>query len=238
MEEIDTTSQFEPVPYVNPITGETITVYNLVDSGDGTKFITNPPGLFRRYHGFEIYGSKRLSDKLYLAGSIVFSAINGNVDNDEEEGDGISRVLDSPNDQINSEGQLENDVSTEIKFHGYYFLPWGINTSWYVRHFSGETWTPLVLVRGLNQSPFWIYGLPRGSNRLPDRNTVDIRLEKMFPIDRGQLRFTLDVFNLFNTGYPLAVDANYESETFGEPIDFSPPREFRIGIVLSVFLSL
>jgi outer membrane receptor protein involved in Fe transport len=230
LEDVDTTSQFEPVPYVNPITGKTITVYNRVDPGDGTKFITNKSILFRRYHGFEIYGSKRLSDKFYLAGSIVFSAVKGNVDNDRVEGNGLSAVLNSPNDQINSVGQLENDVSTEIKLHGYYYLPWGINSSWYFRHFSGETWTPLVRVTGLNQGPFKIYGLPRGSNRLPGRNTVDIRIEKMFPLYRGHLRFTLDVFNLFNTGYTLAVDPDYESETFGEPTDFSPPREFRIGI--------
>ena len=83
------TVKFEPVPYVNPITGETITVYNLVDAGDGTRFITTRQDLFRRYHGFEIYGSKRLSDKSYLAGSIVFSAIKGNVDNDFDEEEGI-----------------------------------------------------------------------------------------------------------------------------------------------------
>jgi hypothetical protein len=236
IEDLDPTRQFEPAPYVNPITGETITVYNQVDPGDGTIFITNAPTLFRRYHGFEMYGSKRLSDKLYLAGSIVFSRIKGNVDNDGErywqgeEGAGLSSVLDTPNEQINSEGQLVNDVSTEIKFHGYYYLPWGINTSWYFRHFSGETWTPLVRVNGLEQGDFYIYGLPRGSNRLPARNTMDIRAEKMFPLYSGNLRFTLDVFNLFNTGYVLEVDSDYGSDTFGEPTAFSAPREFRVGV--------
>ncbi|HSE41971.1 MAG TPA: TonB-dependent receptor [Acidobacteriota bacterium] len=230
IEDVDTTSEFEPVPYLNPITGETITVYNLVDPGDGTLLIANAPILFRRYHGFEIYGSKRLSNKLYLAGSIVFSRIKGNADNDGVEGTGGSQVLDSPNDQINSEGLLEKDVSTEIKFHGYYFLPWGINTSWYFRHFSGDTWTPLVQVRGQNQGPFEIYGLPRGSNRLPDRNTIDVRLEKMFPLYDGQLRLTLDVFNLFNTGYPLGVENVFGRDNFGKPTEFSAPREFRVGV--------
>jgi outer membrane receptor protein involved in Fe transport len=236
IEDLDPTRQFEPAPYVNPITGETITVYNQVDPGDGTIFITNAPTLFRRYHGFEMYGSKRFSDKLYLAGSIVFSRIKGNVDNDGErywqgeEGSGLSSVLNTPNEKINSEGQLVNDVSTEIKFHGYYYLPWGINTSWYFRHFSGDTWTPLVRVNGLKQGDFYIYGLPRGSNRLPGRNTMDIRAEKMFPLYSGNLRFTLDVFNLFNTGYGFNVDDDYESETFGEPTEFSSPREFRIGV--------
>jgi outer membrane receptor protein involved in Fe transport len=88
----------------------------------------------------------------------------------------------------------------------------------------------VVLVTGLKQGDFYIYGLPRGSNRLPARNTMDIRAEKMFPLYSGNLRFTLDVFNLFNTGYALEVEADYESETFGEPTDFSAPREFRVGV--------
>lgn len=30
--------------------------------------------------------------------------------------------------------------------------------------------------------------------------------------------------------HPLAVDADFGSEAFGEPTDFSLPREFRIGV--------
>jgi hypothetical protein len=41
-----------------------------------------------------------------------------------------------------------------------------------------------------------------------------MRLEKMFPIYGGDLRLTLDIFNLFNTAYPLAVDTHFESEEF------------------------
>jgi hypothetical protein len=41
-----------------------------------------------------------------------------------------------------------------------------------------------------------------------------MRLEKMFPIYGGDLRLTLDIFNLLNTAYPLAVDPHFESEEF------------------------
>lgn len=237
IEDINPTSQYEPVPFVNVLTGETITVYKLIDPGDGSRFITNPQGLFRRYHGFEIYGSKKISEKFFLAGSIVFSRIRGNADNDLLEGPlprpdsfGVSGNLDSPNSQINSEGVPENDVSTEVKLHGYYHFLWGINTSWYFRHFSGDTWTPLLSVAELDPVANYIFALPRGSNRLPDRNIVDIRLEKMFSIYRGQLRFTVDVFNLFNTAYPLAVVDLFESPDFGTPTLLSAPREIRVGV--------
>jgi outer membrane receptor protein involved in Fe transport len=76
----------------------------------------------------------------------------------------------------------------------------------------------------------YIFALPRGSNRLPDRNIVDIRLEKMFSVYRGQLRFTVDAFNLFNTAYPLAVVDLFENQNFGSPTLFSAPREIRVGV--------
>jgi hypothetical protein len=47
-----------------------------------------------------------------------------------------------------------------------------------------------------------------------DRNIMDMRLEKMFPIYGGDLRLTLDIYNLFNTAYPLSVDTHFESEEF------------------------
>ena len=70
-------SEYEPVPFVNPITGETITVYNLVREVLG-KVLINPPGLYRRYDGFEIFGNKQFTNKLSLSGSLVFSKLSGN----------------------------------------------------------------------------------------------------------------------------------------------------------------
>ena len=230
IEDLNPTSQYEPVPFLNVFTGETITVYKRIHAGDGSRLITNPEDLYRQYHGFEISGSKRFSDKFYIAGSIVFSRIRGNADNDTDEGFGVSLNLDSPNSEINSEGRLANDVLAEVKLHGYYQLPWGINTAAYFRHFSGDTWTPLISVSELDPVAFYIFAVPRGSNRLPSRNIVDIRLEKMFSVYRGQLRFTLDVFNLFNTAYPLSVNDVFENPNFGRPTSVSAPREVRVGV--------
>jgi hypothetical protein len=77
---------------------------------------------------------------------------------------------------------------------------------------------PIFFVAKL-QDRFQHTNFYRGSNRLPNRNIVDTRLEKMFTIYGGVLRLTLDIFNLFNTAYPLAVDTHFESEEFvGERI--------------------
>ncbi len=230
IEDVDNVGIYEPVPFLNPVTGETITVFNRLNPEETGFFITNPSGLFRRYHGVEVYGNKRFSNGLALNASFVVSKVEGNVDNTDRGARGFSSVLNSPNDQINNEGRLTHDPTFEFKLTGYYDLPLGINTSWYYRHFTGDTWTPIVQVVELDQGRTFIFALPRGSNRFHSRNILDVRFEKVFSVLRGELKFTADIFNVFNTGYVLDVDPEFGPPTFGQTTDFSFPRQVRLGI--------
>src|SRR5262249_40918649 len=148
-----------------------------------------PASLFRKYNGVEIIGKRRMTKKLYVSGSFVWSEARGNADNDSYSSSGsntglYSHLFDDPNFNININGRLTNDPTYEIKFQGTYSAPWGINTSWYYLHSTGDTWTPLFKASGdiLNQGSKRIFALPRGTNRLPASNTVDVRAEKEFPV--------------------------------------------------------
>jgi outer membrane receptor protein involved in Fe transport len=229
MEDVDAIGEYEPVTVTNPITGEPLTVFKRTNPGTQGFFITNPDGLFRKYHGFQITANKRFSDKFALNGSLVIQRSRGNINNTDAGADGFSSVLDSPNDLINNEGRLTHDNTYEIKMHGFYTLPWEILSSFYYRHFTGDTWTPIIGFRFPEENIF-LFGLPRGSNRLPSRDIVDVRLEKAFSIYQGDLRLTVDVFNLFNTGYIVDVDTEQFNETFGETQRFTSPREVRLGV--------
>lgn len=232
IEDIDVEGVYVPIPFVNPLTGETITVFNKLNPENRSLLIDNFDELFRRYDGFEIYGNKRFSRDFSVFASLVISRAKGNVNNTTSAADGFSTVFDSPNERINIVGRLTNDPTYEIKVNGYYSFPWGINTSWYFRHFTGDTWTPEFRVPGsvLDQGLTDIFIEPRGSRRLPSRNIFDLRLEKAFPIYRGDLKFTADFFNLFNTGYPIEVAERFGPASFGEPLDFTDPREIRLGV--------
>lgn len=230
IEDVDAIGVYEPVPFLNPLTNEKITVFNRLNPGQFSLLITNPDGLFRQYHGVEIYGNKRFSNQLSLSASLVISKVEGNANNTNIGAGGFFTTLTSPNEQINSKGRLTHDPTFEMKLYGIYNLPWGINTGWFFRHFSGDTWTPLVLVTDLNQSPIRIFGLPRGSNRLPGRNVLDIRFEKGFPVVAGEVRFTADIFNVFNTGYALEVEDRVGRGNFGEARRFTLPRQIRLGV--------
>jgi outer membrane receptor protein involved in Fe transport len=230
VEDVEVLGIYEPFLWQNPLTGEMMTLFRRLNVGENQYVFTNPDAAYRRYHGFEITGRKRFSSRFLLSGSFVVSQSRGNLDNTDGGGTGFTRQFDSPNLNINYDGRLTNDITYEIKIMGYYDLPWGINSSWYYRHFTGDTWTPTYRVSGLVQeSNVNVFLLPRGSYRLPSRNVLDWRIEKSFPFYNGNLKFTADIFNVFNTGYPLRVqnrfDLNYE-----EPLQFSFPREIRIGI--------
>lgn len=218
------------VPFFNPITQEMITVFNRIDEGDTEFVITNPADLFRKYDGFEITGEKRFSRNLFLSGSIVISRAKGNIDNVDSSIRAADRVFDDPNFNINIDGKLVNDPTYQIKIFGGYQFPLGINTSLFFRHESGDTWTPVIRVTGLNQGNVNIFGLPRGSNRFPSRNILDLRGEKAFSISNGQLRFTADIFNVFNTAYVLNVNRVLGRPNFEQPTVFTSPREIRLGV--------
>ncbi len=222
--------QFEEVPFVNPITGETISVFNRLDEGETEFLITNAPGLFRRYDGFEVTANKRFSKNLFLSGSILIFKAKGNIDNVDSSKRANSPVFDDPNSNINIDGRLVNDPTYQIKIFGGYEFPWGISSSFFFRHESGDTWTPLVRYIGLNQGRVDIFGLPRGSNRFPSRNILDLRAEKAFPIHFGQLRFTVDIFNVFNSAYVLDVNRVFNRPGFEQPTAFTSPREVRVGM--------
>src|SRR5262249_23646337 len=145
---------------INPVTGQPITIFNQTNPGDDNFIQTNPKAfgpypasLFRKYNGVEIIGNRRMTKKLYVSGSFVWSEARGNADNDSYSSSGsntglYSHLFDDPNFNININGRLTNDPTYEIKFQGTYSAPWGINTSWYYLHSTGDTWTPLFKASG------------------------------------------------------------------------------------------
>jgi hypothetical protein len=219
--------QFEPMPFLNPLTGQTITVYNLV-SPDLTLFYTNPSGLHREYNALEVFANKQIARKLSVSGSFVFSRLTGNYPGGNAGEYGPTLFLNDPNITINFPGRLGKDFAW--KFFGTYALPWGFNAGWFFQHESGRTWTARVRVPGLNAVLRSIWAEPFGSRQLSAQNLLDIRVEKQFPLYRGQCRFTVDVFNVFNSAFVLSVGAGFGTPTFGMPGLYNDPRQVRLGV--------
>ena len=229
LEDIDTDSVYEAVPLVNPVTKETITVYNR-RGGVRRMLLTNPQGLYRRYDGLEVYMNRRLLNQLSLSASFVYSKTRGNVPNTREDDQSLNNLND-PNDLINSEGHVVNDPTFAWKLSGIYNLPYGLNLGFFYWHESGDTWEPLVSLDGIVNQGGEFFGLPRGSYRLPSQNILDIRIEKQFEIINGQqFRITADIFNALNAGTVTEVETHWDYDNYGEPIGFVEPRQIRLGL--------
>ncbi len=235
LEDVDTNSVYEPVAFVNPVTGEVITVYSRLPTEEGYtlrySLLTNPEGLYKRYDGLEFYLNRRFMNQLALSASFVYSKARGNIPN-EREVFPFTDFLNDPNNLINFEGHLINDPTFAWKFSGIYNLPYGLNLGFFFRHESGDTWEPLVEVpQGIvQQEGLVIFGLPRGSFRLPSQNTLDLRIEKQFAISSGQFRLTADVFNVFNAGTAVDVERTWDADNYGQPTSFVGPRQIRLGL--------
>ncbi|MGH9857630.1 MAG: hypothetical protein ACRD4B_07290, partial [Acidobacteriota bacterium] len=222
-------SEYTIVPAIrSPITGELISVYQHV--GDVYEYLlTNPPELYRRYHGLEFFANRNFGGKLYLSGSFVYSRLRGNYPGNSGFGGVNTPFLDSPNTLINFPGRLTNDPTFAWKIVGTVALPWGMNNGWFLRHESGDTWAARVRVFLANFEGPVILIEPAGSRRLQGQTLLDMRLEKQFSLLNGQLRFTVDAFNVFNRSYVQRVKDRLDVEEFGEPLWYNNPRTIRLG---------
>lgn len=219
-----------PVPFVNPLTGETMTIFSYVGPGVGTGSISNEAGLFRRYNGIEFFANAHLFRNFTLSASFDYSKIKGNVENNSNNYVYVfASHFNNPNREINNKGQLVNDPTFAWKLVGTYKLPLGFNTGWYFRHASGDRWAPIILPRStvMIQRPGFILLLPRGTYQLPSTNILDLRVEKEFQLSQGQFRVTADIFNLFNAATVTQVDNFYPYQ--GEPYGFTDARTVQLG---------
>jgi hypothetical protein len=232
-EDVETNGIYEEIPFINPVTGQPMTLFNRLNPDvPDSFFVTNPDGLFRNYHAIEVYGGKRFGPKFSLNGSVVWSRTRGNADNSSGGADGFTTLFDDPNFDIFNEGRPTHDPTWEVKVTGFYHFPWDVLGSFYFRHFTGDRYTIFFQTDRdtLDQGRVIIRGGPRGSERLDSRNVLDLRLEKAFPISAGSLKFTFDFFNLLNSGYVLNLNERFDQATFLEPESFTSPRQVRMGI--------
>jgi hypothetical protein len=81
----------------------------------------------------------------------------------------------------------------------------------------------------LNQGRTTIYTEPKGSRRLKSQANLDFRLEKPFRIKNMRLGLLVDVFNVLNSDFPLYVSGTAGPD-FGQPIDITSPRGWRVGL--------
>jgi hypothetical protein len=249
----DIRGQYAQVPYVDNqgigATNNTVSVFRLMTPFSQSLFqMTNVPGLYSKYNGVTITGTKRMSNNWQGTLSLVLSKSEGREPSSTQgpasaqsgTSGGFGRLScgsacqGGQNDFVNTDGLLIGDRPVVAKAQVIYRLPWNFLVSGNVQHQTGRPWARQVRVRGLNfpANPT-IYMEPLdGSRRVPDLNLIDARVQKSFPLGKPGvlLDLFLDALNLTNTDTTENVlTRRGDLTTFGVPSRYIYPRRLQLG---------
>jgi hypothetical protein len=227
----------------NPLTGGDLPVYNLLS--DPEFVLTSDNGGYRDMQSAILRFDKRYSHGWSLRTSLVWTDLTGNI----LKNNGYEYELEDKNGFTNSDGRLDTSFSEwEFKLSGAIDLPLNLQLSAQYTFLSGWYWTPYVRIRGLDYNAAtgnFIWLTPRGSEQLPDRNLIDVRLAWDAKIgDAMGLTLSLEAFNLMNEDTVLGVGGrwgDYWPEdgadgwvgprgAYGATTRIEAPRQIRAGI--------
>jgi hypothetical protein len=201
---------YELITVDDPMTGEPLQVYNLIDELPELQ-ITNPDRYYSRFRMISVAANKRMSNNWQLSASFTYSKIWGLNPR------GISRQTFSenilwnssaardPNHFLNLEGRMPGDRPYTIRIQGTYVFPYGISASTNFQIMSGAPYARTATIYGLDQGRQDVAVEARGDNdhRLPTAYLLDINVGKTFRIgDRFSVQARFEVFNLLNRATP------------------------------------
>jgi hypothetical protein len=253
-----TAAQWTPKTVVNGLTNQSFTAYSWTNSStSNTSFeITNPTGFAykapdgstigvadpkRTYKALMLVLTNSLRTHFGYQFSYVLSKSEGTVDNSGAGNYLGGTFWEGPNTAlINSYGELTNSRRHEVKAYFTYQVPKvDVMLGGNYTGTSGRPWTPTqlygnsVLNGGGSSARRTIFLEPRGSERTEFVNQVDLRVEKVFPVENNRFGVYADMVNLFNANAVLAVQGRYPSSggiAFKAPTSIQSARQVTFGV--------
>ena len=225
--------------------------------------LTNVPEAARKFDQLQLIASARYPG-WWAEGSATLTRLKGNLNSltgtDDYTTSGAGPFV-RLNEQLNFYGDLNNQSRLEVKLMVGGELPWGFRGAAFLTHFGGDRVTATLTLSDLLQEfqlpdtssagapPIRLRGFffatttghrifvePRGSLRYPARNSLDLHLERWFPLGRLETSLALDLFNALGasaitevqTSVNGSLDPDYPT-AFGETRRRVPPRTLRVG---------
>lgn len=226
----------------NPYTGGTLPIWNL--NTPQTWVLTSDNPGYRTFDSFVLRYDKRYANGWQLRTSLVWTDLKGNV----LKNNGYADELRDRNGLVNADGKMDLSYNEwEYKLSGSANLPFGFVASGQYTFLSGQYYTPYARVDYFldenSSTGRYVNLTERGAEKLPSRNIVDLRLAWGTTLARTlRLEFSLECFNVLNTGKTLDLDtyyARYRSgrwqlqSNYGNPTAIERPRELRAGLRLN-----
>jgi hypothetical protein len=217
----------------------------------------NRPDYHRRYLGFELSATKRMSNRWMARFGFATTSFNEYFD----AGDAIIDPTRTPNasgqfTQLQQSGPLVNGGPVSVQSsgsgksqiylvspkyqgsaNGLYQGPWGFDFGGSLTFRQGFV-EPFQRDRVATKDPVLgnktlLLTSTVDQFRLNAVATVDARVEKMFKFNRANVALDLDVFNLFNTATVLGLQYNARVTTYDNILEVMNPRIARLGVRFS-----
>ena len=162
----------------------------------------------------------------------VFS-VNGYFDPDGQE----NGPFVEPNRAINYYGDLDNFSPWDLKARATGRMPWNFEGGAFFTMRTGDRWTPtytlarepnyhvfsatgeeLILNRALFSavSGQQVFIEPRGSRQLPTQVSLDLRVQRPFPVRGKDLIVGIELFNVFNGQSASEVKTSVNNQSIGD----------------------
>jgi outer membrane receptor protein involved in Fe transport len=212
---------YEMIDYYDEYGGQTIQVYNQINSSADNFYFTTNPGDYSNYKGFVLAVEKRLSHNWQMNANLTIAKARD-----------FPIGYSDPNDNINMFGVPSYyDRAYQFKVNGSYFFPYGINVSVYFSNEQGRPFNRTVRVR-LDQGSRSIAAEEMGSKRYPNQTFLDMRIEKEIRVwNDHRLKLLIDIWNLLNrAAYRNVVNTLAESPNYLVGTTYDLPRRAQIGI--------
>lgn len=212
-------------------------------------------GYSQRYTGFEIVGTKRMSNRWMMRAALSGGTHREYFDSRSAQADPTPSVpaasqftLLSPNrdgglvlEQTGGSGKSSIFLSApkyQFILTGAYQGPWGVNTGvnyllrqgYAMPFFQSNVETPDDLISA-TKSVLLVEDVD--DFRLPTVHSFDWRLSKNITLDRISLDLDFDVFNLFNSSATLGRQYDLAATNFNQILEITNPRIARLGIRVS-----
>jgi hypothetical protein len=242
----DIGGQYEPAVYIDSegegATGAAIPVQAYV-GGDRVFQLTNPDGMFSRFHGVTVQLIKRMADNWQMTSSFVWGDSTGRLGSNRPStsatfGPAGSQTSTAglfgrnPNDFVNTEGLLLADRPITFKTQLVYQFPAGFLAGANFTYQDGRAFGRLVRISDLVGITTTIYAEPLDRSRtVPSQTLLDLRLQKEFKLGgTANVAVFADVLNALNDdAYEDVQDRLGTSDNFGAPTEFIPPRRVMVG---------
>jgi hypothetical protein len=217
---------------------ETITYYERTSQPSVNFLRTNRPDYYRTYKGIELNVRKRMSDNWMLNGGFSYNdaPVFYTSPRSYEDPTGIDMLHTgqyAPESTSSGLGNVFVNAKWIFRLSGAYTLPWyDINVAGFWNKRNGYPFLPTIQTPNRPVSGGRAnVDLDRvGDTRLPDFQTVDFRLDKVFRFfGRYRVTASMDVFNLLNGNTSLSIRGGQNASNANQISSILAPRVIRFG---------